>query len=418
MANTIEGVRASGSAAALRRNGTSKPVHHRTVVVGGGTAGITVAARLRRSPLAEDIAVIEPSDKHYYQPMWTLVGGGEASKESTERSEADVIPAGVRWIRDGVAEFFPEVNRLVTRDGVEVTYDYLVVAAGIQVNWGAIKGLPEALGRDGVCSNYSYQHVDKTWEYLRGFRGGNAVFTQPGTAIKCAGAPQKIAYLADDQFRRAGVRDRSTVIFASAMPGIFAVPHYAPALQQVVNRKGIETRFRHDLVEVVSARKQAVFKNLDTGETILQSYDLLHVTPPMSSPDFIRHSPLADGAGWVDVDKHTLRHPRFPNVFSLGDCSSAPTSKTGAAIRKQAPVVVANLVALAEGREPVAKYDGYASCPLVTGYGKLILAEFNYDKQPVETFPFDQRKERWSMYQLKKHVLPRYYWAGMLKGRG
>jgi sulfide:quinone oxidoreductase len=392
-------------------------LHHQVVIVGGGTGGIAVASRLRRSLPAAEIAIIEPSDRHYYQPLWTLVGGGEMSKEVTERDEAALIPDGTTWIREAVAEFHPEENAVLTTAGTRVSYDALVVAAGIQLDWHKVKGLPESLGRDGVCSNYSYQHVDKTWEFIRSFQGGHAIFTQPPNPIKCGGAPQKIAYLADDQFRRAGVRDRTQITFASALPAIFPVPHYVPALERVIARKGIENRYQHNLIELRAQSKEAVFQNLETGEPVVLPYDLIHVTPPQSAPEFVRRSPLADKDGWLEVDHYTLQHPRFPRIFGLGDATCLPTSKTGAAIRAQAPVLAKNLVAAIKGKPPTARYNGYASCPLVTGYGRLILAEFDYDKQPQETFPFDQRKERLSMYLLKKHLLPLYYWHALLKGR-
>lgn len=389
---------------------------HQVVIVGGGTAGITVAARLRRAAKHLDIAIIEPSTKHYYQPLWTLVGGGVFPKEVSEREEAGVIPAGVTWIRDAATEFDPDHNAVVTRDGKRVGYDFLIVAPGIQIDWEKVKGLREAIGRDGVCSNYAYEYVSYTWECIKQFSGGNALFTLPNTPIKCGGAPQKIMYLADDYFRRSGVRDRTRVIFASAGSSIFAVKKYAAALNRVVARKGIDTFYQHNLIEVRPERKEAVFERLDTHEQVVFPYELLHVTPPMSAPDCIKRSPLANEAGWVEVDKYTLQHVRYPNVFSLGDASSLPTSKTGAAIRKQAPVVVTNLLATMQGKPLSARYDGYTSCPLVTGYGRLILAEFDYDLQPKETFPFDQSKERYSMYLLKKYGLPALYWHGMLKG--
>ncbi|MEW6297874.1 MAG: FAD/NAD(P)-binding oxidoreductase [Thermodesulfobacteriota bacterium] len=392
-------------------------VRHQVVIVGGGTGGITVAARLRRTSKDLAIAIIEPSAKHYYQPLWTLVGGGVFPKEASEREEASVVPPGVTWMRDAVTEFDPENNTALTRDGKQVSYDFLVVAPGIQIDWDKVKGLREAIGRGGVCSNYAYEYVDATWESIRNFRGGNAIFTMPNTAIKCGGAPQKIMYLADDYFRRTGVRDRARVIFASAGSGIFAVKKYAAALNRVIARKGIETLYQHNLIEIRPQHKEAVFQRLDTNTEVVLSYDLLHVTPPMSAPDFVKRSPLANEAGWVEVDQYTLQHVRYPNVFSLGDASSLPTSKTGAAIRKQAPVLVKNLLAAAQGKPLPARYDGYTSCPLVTGYGRLILAEFDYDLQPRETFPFDQAKERYSMYLLKKYGLPALYWHGMLKGR-
>lgn len=396
----------------------SPSTHHQIVIVGGGTAGITVAAQLTKGWFQRrDVAVIEPSDKHYYQPLWTLVGAGLARKEVTERSSASVMPRRATWIRDAVAEFQPEQNSLRTRDGRTITYDWLVIAAGLQVNWQKIPGLSESIGKHGVCSNYSYGTVDSTWEAIRNFRGGTAIFTNPSGAVKCGGAPQKIMYLADDRFREAGVRDKTRIIYASALPTIFAVEPYKTTLEGVVQRKAIECRFRHELVEIHPDQREAVLKNLDTQELVTEHFDLLHVTPPMGPPTFLATSPLADKDGWVDVESDTLRHKQFANVFALGDCSNLPTSKTGAAIRKQAPVVVSNLKAAMAGQPLTAKYGGYTSCPLVTGIGRLVLAEFNYQKQPEESFPVDQSKERWSMWMLKRYFLPWMYWHGMLKGR-
>jgi len=393
--------------------------HHQVLIVGGGSAGLTVAAHLSNSPNAPEIGIIEPSDKHYYQPIWTLVGGGVFDKEVSERNEADFIPAGATWIKDAVKSFDPKNNRVKTNNGQTISYDYLVVAAGIQIDWDKIPGLKESVGKPGtgVCSNYSYETVDSTWENVRNLRGGTAIFTQPNTPIKCGGAPQKICYLAEDYFRKSGVRDKCEVVFASAGGGIFGVPKYKVALDQIIARKEIDTRFQHNLVALRPDKREAVFERLDTGKKVTLKYDMIHVTPPMSSPDFIKNSPLAADSGWVEVDKWTTQHTRFPNVFSLGDCSSLPTSKTGAAIRKQAPTTSANLMSLMNGMPLTATYDGYTSCPLVTGYGTLILAEFDYDKNPKESFPFDQAQERYSMYAMKAYGLPRLYWHGMLRGR-
>lgn len=395
-------------------------LHHKIVIVGGGTGGLTVAARLCRAMKAPDVAILEPSDKHYYQPLWTLVGGGAAEKESTERDEAGLIPRGAAWIRDAVTEFEPERSRVKTAGGRTIRYDALVVAPGIQLDWHKIEGLVGALGKDGVCSNYSYEFVDSTWRFIRGMKEGRAIFTMPNTPVKCGGAPQKILWLAEHHFRRAGVRGAVEVVYASAGAKIFAVPKYAATLERLVREREVVTKFHHNLVALRPSAREAVFSvaapDRAPQEVILR-YDMIHVTPPMSAPEFVRRSPLASGAGWVEVDKATLQHVRYANVFALGDASSLPTSKTGAAIRKQAPVLVANLLAQQAGQPLAAAYDGYTSCPLVTGYGRLVLAEFDYDGRPAETFPFDQSKERLSMYLLKKYALPQMYWHGMLRGR-
>jgi sulfide:quinone oxidoreductase len=224
-------------------------------------------------------------------------------------------------------------------------------------------------------------------------------------------------YLAEDYFRRHGLRDRARVLFVSAGKQIFGIEKYRKTLEKIIAQRGIECLFRHELVAVRPETSEAVFINLDTKQEHILPYAMLHVTPPMSAPDFIAHSPLADTSGWLDVDKHTLRHVRYENVFGIGDCINVPTGKTGAAIRKQAPVLVKNLLAARSGQPLPARYNGYSSCPLITSYGRVVLAEFDYSHEPVETFPFDQSKPRYSMWLLKRYVLPLLYWYGMLKGR-
>lgn len=391
--------------------------HYEVLIVGGGSAGISVAARLRDREQPLEVGIIEPSETHYYQPLWTLVGGGVLDKKATKKAEGEFIPNGAEWIQEAAAEFQPEDNAVMTEEGHEYTYDYLVVAAGIQLNWSEVRGLEGNVGEHGICSNYSYETVESTWETLRHFRGGNAVFTFPDTPIKCAGAPQKIMWLSEHWMRKNNIREDSNVVYASATSGIFGVEKYARALEQLVEEREIDARYDMNLVEVAPEEKKAVFEDLDGGEDEVVDYEMLHVTPPQGPPDFIAESPIADGDGWVDVDKHTTQHVEFPNIFSLGDCSSLPTSKTGAAVRKEVPVTVDNLLAEMRGEALEAEYNGYASCPLVTGYGRLILCEFDYDGNPVETFPFDQAKERYSMYALKAYGLPEMYWNGMLRGR-
>jgi sulfide:quinone oxidoreductase len=391
------------------------------VLVGGGSAGITTAARLlkqlRKERLNARILIIDPAEHHYYQPIWTLVGAGVYPKEVSRRKERDLIPRGVTWLQEEVSEFMPELNQLVTTQGTTMIYRYLVVCTGLKLDWEKIPGLAGSVGKNGVCSNYSYETVESTWKNIREFNGGTAIFTQPLPPIKCGGAPQKIMYLAESYFRKSGVRKKSEVVFCSAAGAIFSVKKYTDTLNKVLKRKGIVTRFKHNLVALRPDVKEAVFKNLYTNEELVLRYDMIHVTPPQSPCDVVKNSPLANKDGWVEVDKLKLQHVLYPNVFALGDASNLPTSKTGAAVRKQAPVVAQNLVAEMKKQPLTSTYDGYTSCPLVTGYSSLVMAEFDYNQNPAETFPIDQGKERYSMYLVKKYVLPRLYWHFMLKGR-
>ena len=390
--------------------------HHSIVVVGGGAGGLTAAAQLRRARPDLAIAIVEPSAEHWYQPGWTLVGGGVFSLEETRRAERDLIPSGVTWIQEAVSDFDPDHNRLSTSGGQTLSYDVLIVATGLTLAWDKVKGLSEALGTGGVCSNYSKDFAPYTWEAIQAFRGGNAVFTCAPMPIKCPGAPQKIAYLADDVFKRK--RLKAKVIYATATPGIFGIPAYAAPLREVVQRKGIDARYNHVLTEVRADHKEAVFrvKENDAERQEVIPYDLLHVTPPMGAPAVVAASPLANGAGFVEVDQSSLQHVRYPNVFALGDVSGMPNSKTAAAVRGQAPVLVANLLALLADKPLDAAYDGYSCCPLITGYGKTIMAEFNYKAEPTPSFPLDPTKERWSMWFVKRKILPSLYWNRMLTG--
>ncbi len=391
--------------------------HYDVLIVGGGSAGISIAARLAALETPPRMAILEPSDKHYYQPLWTLVGGGVFPREESERDEKDFIPRGVDWIKDRASHFEPEQNAVHTEGGQLLKYRDLVVALGIQLNWRDVRGLEETLGKNGVSSNYSYATVSKTWEMIDAFQEGTALFTFPATPIKCAGAPQKIMYLAEEHFRHKGIRDRSKVMYMTATPSMFGVPKYRAALDEIVAERGIEPQFLQNLVEVRGSSREAVFRHVESGKESVVHYDFMHVTPPQGPPDVIKNSSLANAAGWVDVDDHTLQHKRFANVWSSGDCSSLPVSKTGAAVRKQVPILVDNLLARRDGRSLPGHYDGYASCPLVTGRGKVILAEFGYAGKILESFPFDQAEERYSMYALKAYGLPKMYWHGMLRGR-
>ena len=408
-------VRAKDSATAIPTRS-----RHRVVVIGGGTAGLTVAARLRRAGQS-DVAVIEPSEHHYYQPLWTLVGAGQVRAEDTVRAEADYMPRGVTWVHDAVEEIDPIGNTVRTRAGQHIGYDFLVVCPGIQIDWDKIPGLRAALATPSVSSNYDFALTSKTWEMIRDFRGGNALFTSPGTPIKCAGAPQKIMYLAADHFARNGVK--ANVTFAHAGAVIFGVKEFAAVLTDVIARYGIDVHFKRELTEVRPGEKEAVFKVVgsESGETETLPYDIMHVTPPMSAPDFIKRSPLAvtdSPLGWAKVDKFTLQSPDYPNVFALGDAGSTPNSKTGAAIRSQAPVVVANLLSVMNGKTPAATYNGYASCPLVTAHDRMLLAEFDYDLKPAPSIPLiNLQKERYDMYLLKRYGLPWMYWNLMLRGK-
>lgn len=395
---------------------TSSPDSHSVVIVGGGAGGTTVAALLLLQHPELDLAIIEPRDTHWYQPAWTLVGGGAFDVARCGRPMKSCLPRRALWIQARVSGFRPDVHRVVLDGGREIEYGHLVVAAGLQLDWDRIEGLHATLGRNGVTSNYRHDLAAYTWDCLRSFCGGHALFTQPAMPIKCAGAPQKILYLAADRCRARGLN--AELSFCTAGASMFAVPFYSRALDQVVEEYGIRPRFGHNLVAVDGSAKKATFDVIagDRTSRVDLPFDILHVVPPQSAPDFIKASPLADRSGWVSVDKYTLRHTTLPNVFGLGDCTTTPNSKTAAAVRAQAPVVAQNLLSTMQGNSLSARYDGYASCPLTTSVGKIMLAEFIYDGVVAPSFPVDPRVPRRAYWHLKKSYLPSLYW-GMLRGR-
>jgi sulfide:quinone oxidoreductase len=393
------------------------------VIVGGGAAGIAAAASLLKRKPDLDIAIIEPRDEHYYQPGWTMVGGGIFSYSSTVRPTDAVIPTGAKRIRAAALAFEPHANAVITSTGERIGYEWLILAPGIRLEFNKIAGLEETLGRNGVTSNYKPGMAPYTWELIQSMNSGAAIFTQPPPPFKCAGAPQKIMYLACDAWRRRGVKSSIAVEFRTAAPSLFGVADYVPALMEYVRRYDAALHFGSTLIAVDGEAKSATFKekNADGVECMVtRSFDMLHVTPPQSAAECISGSPLADAAGWIDVDQATLRHKRFPNVYGLGDACSAPNAKTAAAARKQAPIVAVNLLAAMAGQPAVAAYNGYGSCPLTVERGRIVLAEFGYGGKLLPTFPKwlnnGERATRLA-WVLKKDILPDVYWNYMLKGR-
>jgi sulfide:quinone oxidoreductase len=390
------------------------------LIVGGGAAGITVAAILRRQRPKLSVGLIEPSEVHYYQPAWTIVGGGEYSLDKTRRPMASLIPKGVDWIKGAASAFEPQTNVVVLADGTQVGYQMLVACPGIHNDWEKVAGLKEALGHDGVCSNYSAETVESTWRFIDAFKGGTALFTQPPLPFKCPGAPQKIAYLAADRWRQRGLSEQCDMHFLTATPGMFGVPYYARALSRIIAGYNIAPHFKHNLIAIDGGKREATFEVTGDDEQkshVSFNYDLIHVSPPESPPAFVKNSPLANEAGYIEVDQNTLRSTRFDNVFALGDACSTPNSKTAAAVRKQAPVLVANMLAVIDGHELSQSYDGYASCPITTSLDKVMLAEFIYGGKVTPTFRMDPSVPRKIWWWGKKTGFPLLYWDIMLKGR-
>jgi sulfide:quinone oxidoreductase len=396
---------------------------HDIVIVGAGAAGIAVAASLKSRRAGLDIAIIDPADAHYYQPGWTMVGGGIFTPEQTVRTTGSLIPKDVTWIKAAVAAFEPKQNAVILDGCRVIRYGRLIVCPGIKLDWNAVEGLTDTLGRNGVTSNYRYDLAPYTWKLVQGMRAGQAVFTQPPMPIKCAGAPQKAMYLSCDAWHRRDVLKDIDVQFANAGGVLFGVKEYVPALMDYVRKYNAHLQFHHNLVSIDGPARRATFEVSVPDapkQRVDMDFDMIHVCPPQTAPDFIRVSPLADAAGWVDVDQGTLRHKTHDNIWSLGDVMNAPNAKTAAAARVQAPTVAENVIADIDGMAPPARYNGYGSCPLTVERGKIVLAEFGYGGKLLPSFPpalIDGTRPSRAAWFLKERMLPPVYWKGMLKGR-
>ncbi|KAI0030750.1 FAD/NAD-P-binding domain-containing protein [Vararia minispora EC-137] len=410
---------------------------YKVLVIGGGSAGLAVAQQIFNrfadagKPLNKhDIGIVDGTEWHNYQPGWTLVGSGLKQKSELRKPLAKLIPSNIAHVAENVATFSPETNTITTEAGRTIAYEQLVVAPGLQINYDAVEGLPNALAdaSSGVSTIYSYHTCDKTWADIEALRTGRAIFTQPAGIVKCAGgesflfnSPQKIMWMAWDRWRQTDRRDKIRIDFFTGQPTMFSVPKYSKALDALREERGIGGKFNHNLVSIDAANHKATFKNASDGSTVTEDYTFLHVVPPQGPLNVMKKSPIVDAAGWVEVNKQTLQHVKFPNIWALGDASSLPTSKTAAAAIAQAPVLTENLFTFVDsGKVGPATYTGYTSCPLLTGYGQLMLAEFQYNAVPDESFANifgDQAKPRRAFYHLKKDFFPWIYFNYHVNGQ-
>ncbi|MFW1677291.1 TIGR01244 family sulfur transferase [Pontibacter sp. JAM-7] len=412
---------------ALSENPTTTPLtvagsRHDVVIVGGGAGGQAVAHSLLKRAPDLDIAIIEPRTEHYYQPGWTLVGGGVFDRRDTVRAMRDVMPERAKWYQAATAGFAPQQQQVILEDGERIGYRILIIAPGLSLDWDAIPGLKDTLGSNGVTSNYQFDLAPYTWELIQSLRNGKALFTQPPMPIKCAGAPQKAMYLACDHWTRQNRMQDIQVEFCNAGGALFGVADYVPALMEYVKKYAIQLNFQHNLVAVDGNAKTALFKTVDAEGSVSEiekPFDMMHVCPPQKAPAFIADSPLSDAAGWLDLNSETLQHKQFGDIFGLGDAGNSPNAKTAAAVRKQAPTVAENVLLALQGESPRAIYDGYGSCPLTVERGKIVLAEFGYGGKLLPTFPtwlIDGKQPSRLSWFLKEKMLPWIYWNAMLKG--
>lgn len=418
------------------------------VIIGGGAAGLSMAARLMNWLDEPDVTLIDPSELQYYQPGFTLIASGVYKPEGVYKKQEACIPSGVKWIKDSVAAVDPVKNEIRTQTNGVVAYDFLVLTPGLQINWNLVEGMTqETLGQGNAHCIYDFEGAKRTWAALQEFgkKGGRGIFTDTYTKHKCGGAPKKICLLTEHYTRQQNTRDKVKLDYYTAAKELYDVKYYTTRLEEIYKERNVSITLNYRVKGIDTSAKKVFFNKVEkvekevkdeqTGkltkveEKIVtpytEDYDFLHFTPPMSAPDFVRDSGLGWTEGklaaeaWVMVDKETLVHKTYNNIVSLGDVAGIPTSKTSAAVRMQVPLAAKNLISLMEGKEPVEKYDGYAACPIITEYGKVLLCEFDYDKNPKPSVPFnfmDMSQEQWLAWVLKVYILKPMYFYGMLNG--
>jgi sulfide:quinone oxidoreductase len=393
---------------------------HEVLIIGGGNAGVALAARLRRYGV-KDIGLVEPKDHHLYQPLFSHIAGGRAQAGEAVRSQQSVTPKGVEWIRDSAVDVDPNTNTVTLKSGATVGYGQLVVCPGMTNDWSAVPGLAEAVQGPHAASHYEFDLAPKAWTLLSSMTSGTAVFTMPSGPASCAGASQKPMYLACDYWKQQGVLDKIRVVMVQPYPTVFGVPEVDRELDRKVAEYGIELRTNSELVAVSPSGRRATIRDNARNTTEDLAYDVLNAVPPQSAPDWLKATPLpspGDEGGFVEVDRQTLRHLRFPNVWSLGDAAATTNSKAGGALRKQTMVLAKNLVAARKGKPLTQKYDGYSVCPFTVSRNTVVFAEFDDRYRPKPTIP---RVPTWNESRLSwwvdRDMFPKVYWNLILKGR-
>jgi sulfide:quinone oxidoreductase len=397
----------------------------RIVIAGAGAAGLTAANRLTAQLEGARVTLVEARKEHFYQPGFTLVAAGLKPASYPVSTTVQWVPRGVDLISEAVAEFNPEARRVVTSGGKTLEYDFLIVATGLDLDYAAIEGMTiDLIGREGIGSVYAGPEAAlKTWGEMSRFtdRGGAGLFMRPATEMKCAGAPLKYAFITDDYARRKGTRQKVKLTYAAHANALFSVPIVSEKVRMLFGERGIDVSYSHVMKAIDPARRIATF-DTPSGKAEI-GYDFVNIVPPMRAPVAVRKSPLAwqtgpfAADGWVEVDKATLRHRRFNNVFAVGDVAGVPKGKTAASVKWQVPVAVEHIVADIAGRKSDATYNGYTSCPLITRIGRAMLVEFDYENNLVPSFPgmIAPLEELWITWLMKEIALKPTYLA-MLRG--
>lgn len=396
------------------------------VIAGAGAAGLTAAARLAARLEGARITLIDARKAHYYQPGFTLIAGGLEPKGYAISATQDYIPQGVTLLETSVAAFEPEISTVKTADGQTITYDFLIVATGLHLDYSAIAGMETGLiGKDGIGSVYAGpEAAEATWREMARFveTGGVGLFHRPDTEMKCAGAPLKYTFITDDRLRRAGTRGKTELIYAAQNKTLFSVPIVSEKVRMLFGERGVKMVHDHVMTAIDPARRRATFST-PTGPQELP-YDFINVIPPMRAPAAVRQSALpwqtgpfaADG--WMEVDQGSLRHRRFANIFGVGDVAGVPKGKTAASVKWQVPVALDHLIGDITGKQSQEIYEGYTSCPLITRIGRALMVEFDYNNNLAPSFPgiIAPLEELWISWVMKKIALKPTY-ISMLRGQ-
>ena len=387
------------------------------LVIGGGNAGISAAGRLIRRGVT-DIAVLEPQRVHTYRPLLSYVGGGQASMRSAQRLQRTVTPHGCTWLEDAAVEVDAAARTVRCASKRSYRYQDLVLGPGLVPDTDALPGIEAALNTPAVASNY-LDRAEQTWQLVESMpAGGRAVFTVPRAPVSCTGTTIKPLFLAVAHWRRTGRLPGIDITLAIDRPRLLGVPDLDHRLMDHLRGLGVEVLHDTTVTGLHPDERQITVTDQSGTEKQL-TYDFLHLVPPFRGPRWLETSQLSgdDQHGLVDIDPHTLRHRRQPNIWAAGDGADVETDPSGGALRRQISVLVDNLLAARTGGE-FADYDGYTVAPIATSTRELILGEFDRTGAIASSLPsfVDPLKPRRTAWAFDRYVLPQVYWNLILKG--
>lgn len=410
--------------------------NEKIVIVGGGLAGISTAARLKNRLDNPDITIIEPEPlSASYQRGLTLVAAGIWDISQIQYNRDDKIPHGIKLIKGRATSFDPQNNTLTVDNKDLIAYKQLILATGVALNYAGIKGLSSSitsftkntdllknsgLTKNGLHSIFFRDGASATWRAIQQLIQKakthtsttklQAIFTHPNTEINCESASINIMYLVHSRLIEAKVRDKITMIYNTSSTNLHNVIEFHDAILKQFKQKNFIYNYSHNLFEINPENKVAIFEKysqLDTkNEKIEMAYDFIHITPPMKEHNEITTSPLGSLKDQTLMNKETLQHVKFKNVWAIESSSVSAKHK----------VLVDNIISHMQNKNSSSKYTGYKAESFITNMGTAMLAEYDWSMKQQPSFPLNPMQARWIWWLMELYICKTTTISGMMKG--